>query len=411
MSQRIIHYIASCAKWLVLSILVGLIVGPIGASFGLALRDANAARAAYPWLLFLLPFAGLAIVWAYRSANAGTGSINEVFDAVREQRLLPLLAAPLIYASTVITHLCGGSAGREGAALLMGGVVAGEFGRLLRLDARGRRSITLCGMSAGFAAVFGTPLAATVFALEVMDVGSMQYSALLPCLISALLGEWIAVQMKLPPTAYELQATLPPEPMQLVKVLLFGVLIGFLSAVFCLLMHQVAHRFQHALPNPYVRVVVGAVLVIAATLLLRTGDYNGAGESVIEAALDGHAVPWAFVLKMLFTAVTLGCGFKGGEIVPIFFTGATFGCVVGPLLGIPAPLGAALGMVALFCGCTNSPLASILLSIELFGSDCLPLFALACAASYLMSGYSSLYSRQKIIFSKLRTEFINRTAE
>ena len=378
-------YQAVCAKWLVLAALVGCVVGPLGGAFGLALNWANATRGAHPWLLYLLPVAGLVIVFLYHRFDPdGGGSTNQIFVSVREHKPLTLRTAPLIFVSTVATHLFGGSSGREGAALLLGGSVSGQLG------------------------IFGTPLAATIFTLEVVDVGSMQYAALLPCLVSALLGVFISGKMGLAPEAFVLQAEAAPTPDNLVRVIILGALLAALSIFFCELLHVTPKLYRKFFPNIYLRVAAGGVLIIALTKLLGTTDYNGAGAAVIEAAIDGEAVPYAFLLKMLFTALTLGAGFKGGEIVPIFFTGATFGCVAAPLLGLPPQLGAALGMVALFCGCTNSPLASICLAIEVFGGQCVSLFALACAVSYMLSSYFSLYREQHFLHSKLRIVGVQR---
>lgn len=410
--RQIAAYLGTCLRWLALAVLVGCLAGPCGAAFGLALEWATAAREAYPWLLFLLPVAGVAIVALYRAARQPEGgSTNAVFRAARDNARLPLSAAPLIFISTVVTHLFGGSSGREGAALQLGGAISGQVGRLFRLDDKDSRVMTMCGMAAGFSAIFGTPLTATVFTLEVVSVGTMYYGALLPCLVSSLVGVWIAGQMGVVPTVFVLADTVNLTLPSMAQVLALAVLVGGLSIVFCKTLHLAPRLYKRFVPNPYLRAAVGGALVLALTLLLGTTDYNGAGGSVIAAAVSGKAVPWAFVLKMLFTALTLGAGFKGGEIVPVFFTGATFGCVVAPLLGLPASFGAAVGMVALFCGCTNTPLTSILLAIELFGGKSIPLFALACAVSYLVSGYFSLYTEQHIMYSKLRAESIDRRAE
>lgn len=404
-----LRYLRVCTKWLILAAVVGCLTGPLGAAFGLALSWANATRAVQGWLLYLLPIGGLVIVYLYRRFDPeGGGSTNQVFAAVRERKVLTLRTAPLIFFSTVTTHLLGGSSGREGAALLLGGSVSGQLGRLLRLNRHDCRLMTMCGMAGAFSAIFGTPLAATVFTIEVVNVGSMQYAALLPCLVSALLGVWIGGQMGVTPTAFTLGATAPADPVTLVRVLILGILLAALSILFCELLHVTPKLYTRFFPNPYLRVVVGGLLIIALTKLLGTTDYNGAGSAVIAAAIAGQALPWAFALKMLFTALTLGAGYKGGEIVPIFFTGATFGCAVAPLLGLPAPLGAALGMVALFCGCTNSPLASICLGLEVFGGQCLPLFALVCATSYMLSSYFSLYHEQHFLHSKLRVGNVQR---
>ena len=400
---------AHFVMWSCGGICIGFVIGLVGIAFHLALEWATEFRTAHPMLLWLLPFGGLAIVLAYRLAgqekDRGT---NFILVAVRANEAVTLRTAPLIFFSTVVTHLLGGSAGREGAALQLGGSIASSFGRMFQLNEREGRIMTMCGMAGAFSAIFGTPLAATIFTLEVVDVGSMQYAALLPCLVSALLGVFISGKMGLAPEAFVLQAEAAPTPDNLVRVIILGALLAALSIFFCELLHVTPKLYRKFFPNIYLRVAAGGVLIIALTKLLGTTDYNGAGAAVIEAAIDGEAVPYAFLLKMLFTALTLGAGFKGGEIVPIFFTGATFGCVAAPLLGLPPQLGAALGMVALFCGCTNSPLASICLAIEVFGGQCVSLFALACAVSYMLSSYFSLYREQHFLHSKLRIVGVQR---
>lgn len=409
--KKILEYALVFLKWVLLAVVVGLLVGALGSLFGLTLEAAAGLREQYPWLLCLLPLGGAAIVALYRAcALPDGGSTNQVFLAVRENKPMPLRAAPLIFLATLLTHLLGGSAGREGAALQLGGAVSGFLGGRLRLDQKDVQIVTMCGMSAAFSALFGTPLAAALFSLEVINVGRMYYAALVPCLLSALVGVWLAGRFGLTPTAFALSQSVALSPLSMLQVCALSVLFALLSAVFCVLLHQSSRLWSKYLKNPYLRAAAGGAAVLLLTLLCGTGDYNGAGGAVIARAVAGEALPWAFALKMLFTAVTLGTGFKGGEIVPVLFTGATFGCVAAPLLGLPAPLGAALGMVSLFCGVTNCPVASVLLAVELFGGESVPLFALSCAVSYMLSGYFGLYSEQKILYSKFQAEFIDRKA-
>ena len=403
--RKILRYFVTCIKWLVLAVVVGALVGPCAGAFGVALRWANDTRTGYPWLIFFLPLGGVVIVWLYQAAhNRDGGSTNAVFTAVQDKVLMPLSTAPLIFISTVLTHLLGGSAGREGAALQLGGAISGQLGRRLKMDADDCRVMTMCGMSAAFAALFGTPLAATVFTLEVVSVGTMYYASLVPCMLSALMGVGVANLIGLEPTSFLVEAILPVTVQSVLQVVALAALTGVLSIAFCQLLHVAPKLYARFIPNAYLRAAVGGVLVVALTLAVKNMDYNGAGEHVIHAAVAGSAVPWAFLLKMLFTALTLGAGFKGGEIVPLFFTGATFGCAVAPLLGLPAYFGAAVGLVTMFCGATNTPLASIFLAAEIFRGRNLTLFALACAVSYVCSGYFSLYSKQQFVFSKLTAE-------
>ena len=291
-------YLYVCFKWVILAALVGCVVGPFGAMFGLALNKATALRTADPRLIYLLPLGGLVIVFLYQHFDPdGGGSTNQIFVAVREHKPLSLRTAPLIFVATVITHLFGGSSGREGAALLLGGSLSGQIGRRLQLEARDCRLMTMCGMAGAFSAVFGTPLAATVFTLEVVDVGSMQYAALLPCLISALIGVWISSGMGLAPTAFAVADYAAPTPGNLIRVLLLGLLLAALSIAFCEVIHAAPKLYKKLFPNAYLRVVVGGALIIALTTLLGTTDYNGAGANVIAAAIAGQAVPYAFLLE------------------------------------------------------------------------------------------------------------------
>lgn len=409
--NKIREYILGFLRWTALAVAIGLVVGLAGTLFGFGLHEVTALREKWPWLLYLLPLGGVTIVGLYRGSKyPDGGSTNSVFLAVRENKPMPLRTAPLIFVSTLLTHLLGGSAGREGAALQLGGSIAGAVGQKLGLDDKDIRVFTMCGMSAAFSALFGTPLAAAVFSLEVINVGRMYYAALVPCVLSALAGSWLAGTLGLAPTAFTLAETAAVTPLSMLQVLALGVLFALLSALFCVVLHRAGHLYAKLLPNPYLRAAAGGAVVILLTLVFQTRDYNGAGENVLRSAMAGEALPWAFALKLLFTAATLGAGFKGGEIVPVFFTGATFGCVAAPLLGLPGGFGGALGMVSVFCGVTNCPIASVFLAVELFGGEAVPLFALSCAVSYMLSGYFGLYSEQKILYSKFRAELIDRKA-
>ncbi len=411
-------------KWLLFAGVIGLVVGGVSTAFYYAFHVATTLRAGHPWLLFLLPAGGAAIVLLYRGCgmekDRGT---NFVLVAVRENQPLPLRTAPLVFLSTILTHLVGGSSGREGAILQIGGSISSSIGRWMHLDDKDSRIITMCGMAAAFSALFGTPLTAAMFAMEVVSVGVLYYAAIVPCVLSAIVGLWVAKHFGVPATAFTLSGIPNLTPLTLVQVIGMGILFTLLSILFCRVMHAVPRLYDRYLPRPVVRAAVGGAIVIALTFLVwlwnpGTYDYNGAGEAVIHAAIGGSARPEAFLLKMLFTAVTLGAGFKGGEIVPVFFTGATFGCVAAPLLGLHPSFGAGLGMVSVFCGVTNCPLTSLLLALELFGEasrgmftgQSLGLFAVSIAVSYMLSGYYGLYSEQKIVYSKLRPEFINKKA-
>ena len=394
-------------EWLAVSTLIGACGGIVGSLFYLSISWVTKLREKSPWLIFLLPLGGLVIAALYRFSKTEGESTNDIIDSILLGSKVDILLLPVIFLSTVITHLLGGSAGREGAALQIGGSLGCNVGRMLELDEKEERIAILSGMSAVFSALFGTPVTATVFALEVCSVGIFHYSGLVPCGIAALVAYYVTTVFHIPPTRFTI-AAFGVQPAMVVRVCLLAALCALLSVLFCEFMHASAKLAAKVMPNTFLRAAIGGVLIIGMTLLVGNQDYNGGGVSIIASAIyDGQALPAAFLLKILFTAVTLSCGFKGGEIVPTFFVGASFGCVVGPLLGIPAQFAASIALVAMFCGGVNCPLASVILAVELFGSDNIIYFAIVCFISYMLSGYSGLYSEQKIMYSKLKAEYIN----
>mgnify|MGYP002530666187 CR=1 FL=1 len=400
-------YAAALAKWLALAAVAGVVCGFIGSAFHISVGYVTALRGAHGWLLWLLPAAGLAIVGVYRLFGTEGEGTNDIIDAVHLGKPLPVLLLPSIFIGTVLTHLCGGSAGREGAALQMGGTIGYHTGRLFRLDDRDMRTATLCGMAAFFSALFGTPLAATMFSIMVISVGVFYHVAFVPCFTASIVAYGVSLLLGVTPTRF--RVTVPEiDPWLMARVALLAALCALVSVLFCNTLHAVGAQYRKRIPNPYLRAAAGGVLVIALTYLSGCGDYNGAGMDIVRAAVErGEAQPMAFLWKIAFTALTLGAGFKGGEVVPSFFIGATFGCVMGPLLGLPAGFSAAIGLVAVFCGCVNCPTASIFLAVELFGAGGLLAFALACGISYMLSGYTGLYSSQTILYSKLKAQYIN----
>ena len=403
----------SFLKWIWYACVTGLIVGAVGVAFHGGIEWATHVRALYPRIFLLLPAGGVVIVLLYRichmEQDRGT---NLVLVAVREAAPLKLRTAPLIFLSTIITHLVGGSAGREGAALQLGGALSAYLGRKIRLDAKDSRMMVMCGMAAAFSALFGTPLTAAIFAMEVVSVGVMYYAAMVPCLVASLTALQLAQACGLHgESGYSVDAAAQLTPLSMVQTAALGILCALVSILFCKVMHAAPHIYEKYIPSTLVRAAVGGLLVLALTMLAGSQDYNGAGDAVIRRMLAGETIPEAFLLKIFFTALTLGAGFRGGEIVPVLFTGCAFGTWAGPLLGLPHAFSGALGMAAVFCGATNCPLTSILLAYELFGGEGLPLYALCCGVSYMLSGYYGLYSEQKIVYSKFRTEWVDKKAE
>lgn len=403
--ERILFFV----KWLLLATGVGIITGVLGAGFYFCLSNATAIRQEYPILILGLPVGGLMIVFLYhafgREHDRGT---NTVIAAVRQEDTISWKMAPLIFISTIITHFFGGSAGREGAALQMGGSIGNGIANALKMDKKSITMMIMCGMSGMFAALFGTPMASAVFAMEMVSVGILYYAALVPCVVSSLVAAEVAKALG----GHAEHFTVLDMPALTFsstwRVVVLAMLCAGLSIVFCTILHQAEKIIEGKIKNPYLRVMISGVLIILITILVGTDDYMGAGVQVIERAMTGEVRPEAFLLKMILTALTLGAGFKGGEIVPTLFIGSTFGCLVGQLLGISPSFCAAVGMTALFCGVTNSPIASLLLALEMFGMEGWPYMLLAVAISYMLSGYKSLYKSQKIVYSKMSPEFMGK---
>ena len=395
------HYVKTCLKWGILGVLMGCIGGLLGAGFHHALHFVTHLRGEFTWLIYLLPLGGLLSVGIYKlfrlQGNRGT---NEIIDAILDGKPVSPFVAPVIFLASSVTHLFGGSAGREGAALQLGGSVASLLGRTLNMDDDDRTVLIMSGMSAVFAGLFGTPLTATLFCMEFASVGTLFSPALLPCYLAAFCASRISAMLGVHAETYLLETAHLINLGNGWKYALLALAVSLLGIAMCWVFHQAEHLAKHHVKSPWVRIFLGGVIVSVLTVLVGDQRFNGAGMDMALKAVGGEADWYSFLLKMLFTAVTLAAGFKGGEIVPTFCIGATFGCVLGGLLGLDAGMAAALGLIGLFCCATNSPFASIVLSVEMFGSANLHLFALVCVICYVLSGNSGLYASQIIQFSK-----------
>ncbi|NFH88645.1 chloride channel protein [Clostridium botulinum] len=410
--KSIKKYIITFFLWVVVAGITGLIGGFIGSLFHLSVEYATRFRIENDWIIFMLPLGGALIICLYKIFKLGSNiGTNLVIDSIRTDGKVPFSMSPLIFISTVITHFFGGSAGREGAALQLGGSIGSQVGKILHLDEKDMHLITLCGMSGVFSALFGTPLTATFFAMEVISVGIIYYSSFIPCIVSSIVAYKVSLLFGLEPVRFNINVIPNISTENIIKVAILGALCALVSIIFCETLHKTNKFLSNLIKNDYLRIICGGLAIVALTFIVGCRDYNGAGMDIIANAINGQAKPEAFILKIIFTAITISVGYKGGEIVPTFFIGATFGCLVGRLIGLDPRLGAAIGLVALFCGVVNTLITSVILSIELFGSSALILFAVACGVSYMLSGYFSLYSSQKIVYSKLKAEFINRDAE
>lgn len=403
----IIDYLVMFLKWIVVASLVGAVGGLVGSIFHIGIDYVTELREKCYFLLFLLPFGGIAIMAIYALfKKQGKIDTNRVIESVRKNKEVPLIMVPLIFVSTLITHLIGGSAGREGAALQIGGGIGYNIGKLLRLSENHSRIIVMAGMSSVFAALFGTPITAAIFALEVTSVGVLHYAGLFPCVIASVVAYSIALLFGISPVRFAIPDMEAYSVEALGKVVVLALLFALVSILFCVTIEKGEKFSKKIFKNKYYRAFGCGLIVLILTIIVGNTEYNGAGMGIISRAiLSGEADYGAFLIKLIFTAFTIAAGFKGGEIVPAFFVGSTFGCVFGSLLGLNPGFAAALGFVALFCGVVNCPIASLILSLEVFGIEGILFFAIVCSISYMMSGYFGLYKSQKIVYSKLDDEY------
>lgn len=396
-------------KWSALALVIGSVAGAAGTIFSMGVSWATGFRLSHPSMLFFLPVSGLLIVWMYHSFHEeGNRGTNMVIDAISSNERVTPATGPLIFFSTILTHLGGGSSGREGAALQLGGSIGNSFGEWFKLDERDKKIAIMCGMSAVFSALFGTPVAAAIFSLEVVSIGVLYYAALVPCVFSAFLAVGIARAAGLEGEHFPVEMIPALDLKAMGLLVLLGILCAAVSILFCVLLHTAEHAYRKYFPDARVRILAGSFLFIALTLLSGTRDYCGSSMGLIESSIEGSVRYEAFLMKMLFTAVALGAGFKGGEIVPTLCVGAALGCAFGEITGFAPSLCAACGMAALFAGVTNCPITSLVIALELFGYEGMEYFSIIIAVAFALSGYYGLYASQKFVYSKTRTEFINR---
>ena len=399
--KQLVKYVLMFLKWTAFSLAVGAIGGLLGSAFHYALHGVTHFRGENPWLIFLLPVGGLLSVLIYKLAGlTGNRGINEIIEALLERKNVKPIIAPVIFIASAITHLFGGSSGREGAAFQLGGSAASAFAGLFRLKAEKKTVIIMCGMAATFAGLFGTPLTAALFTLEFASVGTFFSPAVFPCYLSSFIATKISHLLGVHAETAVI-GNLELDALGFAKFAVITVGISLVGILTCHAFHSFEHFAKKVFKNNYVRILAGSLIIILATLAVGDQRYSGAGMDMALNAVAGNSAPYDFALKILFTAITLAAGFKGGEIVPVFCIGATFGCTAGALLGLDPGVCAALGLVGLFCCVTNSPIASIVLSIEMFGGANLHIFALLCMICFVLSGHSGLYSSQFNKFHKV----------
>ena len=412
-------------RWLLLIVPVAVATGCLVALFLWLLESATQIRKAHLWIIAFLPVAGVLIYWLYAKYGKNAEGGNDlILDIIHKEAKgeVPLRMAPLVLVTTVITHLFGGSAGREGTALQMGGSVADFCAKQYRLRPEERRILLMAGIAAGFGAVFGTPIAGAIFALEVLAIGRIQYDALMPCLIASLVGDVVCTAFLIHHPGYsiaysfnastETGAFLSIDLLLLVKALFAGICFGLVSRFFAGLSHFIKQKSRRLIPKPWLIPVLGGLLVLGISYLLGTTDYLGlgvysqgsGGVSILSAFTADGADAWSWFWKLLLTAITLGMGFKGGEVTPLFFIGATLGHTLAIVAGAPVDLFAGLGFIAVFAGATNTPLACTLMGIELFGAENVLLYAVACFTAYYFSGHRGIYASQQVATPKFHSK-------
>jgi H+/Cl- antiporter ClcA len=386
------------AKWLPLGLLAGALAGSASALFLAALDWASATRLAHRWLIWLLPLGGFGVGWLYlrfgREVEAGN---NLLIDQIHDpDKVIPLRMAPLVLGGTVLSHLFGASVGREGTAVQMGGTLADQLTHVFKLQHEDRRTLLMAGISAGFASVFGTPLAGAVFALEVLAIGRLQSNALFACLVAAIAGDRVCLLWGVHHTHYTIGAIPALAPWPLLAVGLAGIAFGLAGRLFAACTHALGGWIKRRVACAPLRPLLGGIAIALAAALLPIDHYLGLGIATIQAAFLQPLAPWDFAGKLVLTVASLGSGFKGGEVTPLFYIGATLGNALAPLLQLPVGLLAGVGFVAVFAGAANTPLASTLMAIELFGGEIGVYAAIACVLSYLCSGHTGIYRAQRL---------------
>ncbi len=385
-------------KWLLISTIIGILIGTASAGFLQSLDWVTNYRESHLWLIALLPFGGMAIgfLYLYLGKDIEPGN-NLLIDSIHNPKeIIPFRMAPFIYLGTMVTHLLGGSAGREGTAIQMAGAIADQFAKPFRLSPAKRKILLISAIAGGFGSVFGTPLAGAIFGLEVFLIGRLKYDAIFPAFATAIIADVVTKLWQTHHTHYQIDILPIVSASTIIYAILAGIAFGLCAATFSKVIHYTTALFKSTISYPPLRPLVGGIMVALAVWAMGTTQYIGLGIPTIIASFGQHLPPYNFALKMAFTIVTLAAGFKGGEVTPLFFTGAALGNALSYFIPLPTGLLAGMGFVAVFAGATNTPLACTIMAMELFGSGCGVFAAIACVVSYLFSGHNSIYQKQVV---------------
>ena len=391
-------------KWLLISVIIGTLIGTASAGFLQSLDWVTNYRESHLWLIAFLPIGGVGIGFLYlylgKDIEAGNNLLIDTIHNPKE--IIPFRMAPFVYLGTMVTHLLGGSAGREGTALQMAGAIADQFTKPFRLSSAERKILLISAIAGGFGSVFGTPLAGAIFGLEVFLIGRLKYDAIFPAFATAIIADVVSKLWQTHHTHYQIDILPAVSASTIIYAIRAGIAFGLCAATFSKVIHYVTATFKSTITYPPLRPLVGGILVALAVWALGTTQYIGLGIPTIVASFGQHLPPYDFVLKMAFTIITLAAGFKGGEVTPLFFIGAALGNALSYIIPLPTSLLAGMGFVAVFAGATNTPLACTIMALELFGSGCGVFAAIACVVSYLFSGHNSIYQKQVVGEAKVK---------
>lgn len=397
-------FIITLTKW----VLWGSIIGTFAGSTSALLINTNdfltELRQDNSFLVYFLPIGGLLIGYIYMFFGKGSRKGNDLIigHIHHGQGKVPLRMGPIVFICTFITHLFGGSTGREGAAIQMGASISEGVNRLFKVDKIDKRILIISGISGGFGSAFGSPIAGTIFGIEAIVIGKTKYEALIPCFVASFVGHFTATLLGIQHEHFVIQSLPTLNTITLVKVIVVSVIFGLTSVLYSQIRHCVKNLCDKYLKNLMLRAFVGGLLIIALTLLIGSKDYLGRGLPMVERAFKGEVPPFAFFAKIVFTAITMGTGFRGGEVIPLFFIGATLGNTLSPILGLPTSFLAAIGMIGVFCGAANTPISAFLFSIEMFEGEALIYFFMVCIISFIFSGHHGIYGAQKLFEPKSR---------